>query len=239
MIYAKAFFDLQLEFADTVTRLSGLPLTRVLLEYTNLYIRFALGRDFDPAHSIWREYLTGLRQARDMREWTYAFYLTRSDAMAGPPVVATFGCFAYAQPSTERIRLHFQNAETDGRAPLAIERVGARRTELAALLEHVKRTRRQPLRVAGVSWLYNLEAYRRLFPTSYLATAHAVPHRFQGMPLWGQFLDRHGAVKEAMSSQFLERLARQSSLDGLDRCFPLQALAVEAPAADFYDFYGI
>ena len=48
MIYAKAFFDLQLQFAHKVAVLSGLPLARVLLEYTNLYARFGLGRDFDP-----------------------------------------------------------------------------------------------------------------------------------------------------------------------------------------------
>ena len=40
MIYAKAFFDLQLEFAHRITILSGLPLARALLDYTNLYIRF-------------------------------------------------------------------------------------------------------------------------------------------------------------------------------------------------------
>ncbi len=125
MIYPKAFFDLQLRFAETVARLSGLPLARVLLEYTNLYIRFGLGHDFDPAHPTWQAYLAGLRDARDVREWTYAFYRTRPDAMAAPSVVATFGCFAYARPSGERIRLHFQNAETDGRSPLAIDRVGS------------------------------------------------------------------------------------------------------------------
>ena len=46
--------------------------------------------------------------------------------MAAPSVVATFGCFAYARPTRERIRLHFQNAETDGGSPLARDRVGAR-----------------------------------------------------------------------------------------------------------------
>jgi hypothetical protein len=46
VIYAKAFFDLQLQFAESVTALSGLPLARALLEYTNLYIRFSLGRGF-------------------------------------------------------------------------------------------------------------------------------------------------------------------------------------------------
>ena len=44
MTYAKAFLDLQLQFAERVTALSGLPLARALLEYTNLYIRFGLGR---------------------------------------------------------------------------------------------------------------------------------------------------------------------------------------------------
>ena len=43
MIYARAFFDLQLEFAETVSALSGQPLAETLLDYTNFYIRLALG----------------------------------------------------------------------------------------------------------------------------------------------------------------------------------------------------
>jgi hypothetical protein len=64
-------------------------------------------------------------------------------------------------------------------------------------------------------------------------------HRFRHMPLWGQFLDRHGEIKENMMRQFLERLERQSTLDGLDQCFPFQVLTVEASAREFYDFYQI
>jgi hypothetical protein len=237
--YAKAFFDLQLRFADKVTVLSGLPPARVLLEYTNLYIRFGFGREFDPAHPMWQEYLAGLQNTHDRHEWTYAFYLKRPGAMLAPAVVATFGCFSYARLSGERIRLHFQNAETDGHSPLAVERVDQRLAELAALFEHVKRTLRQPPRVVGASWLYNLDAYRRLFPISYLATARVSSDRFQHMPLWGQFLDRYGAIKHDMARRFLETLERQSSVDGLDQCFPLQALSVEASVQDFYDFYEI
>ena len=40
MIYARAFFDLQLEFAEIVSGLSGQPLADTLLDYT-FYIRFA------------------------------------------------------------------------------------------------------------------------------------------------------------------------------------------------------
>jgi hypothetical protein len=141
--------------------------------------------------------------------------------------------------SGDRIRLHFQNAETDGHSPLGIERLGQRLSDLAAVLEDVKRTLPQPLQVVGASWLYNLDAYRRLFPVSYLATAHVIDHRFQHMPLWGQFLDRHGEIKKTLTSPFLERLERQSSLDSLDQCFPFQVLSVEASVREFYDFYGI
>src|SRR6266542_5633604 len=127
----------------------------------------------------------------------------------------------------------------DGHSPIGIERLEQRLADLAALFEHVKRTLRQPLQVVGASWLYNLDAYRRLFPVSYLATAHVIDHRFQHMPLWGQFLDRYGEIRKSMTSRFVERLERQSSLDSLDQCFPFQVLAVEASVTDFYGFYGV
>jgi hypothetical protein len=123
--YAKAFFDLQLEFAHRVTVLSGLDLSRALMEYTNLYIRFGLGRDFDSAHRTWHEYLAGLQHASDRGEWTYRFYVKRPDTMVPPAAVATFGCFSFARLSDGHIRLHFHNAETDGRSPLGIDRRGS------------------------------------------------------------------------------------------------------------------
>ena len=237
--YARGFFDLQLHFAETVSALSGLPLGRTLLEYTNFFICFGLGRDFDPASPGWQEYLAGLGGSSDRGEWTYQFYATHRRARASPAVVATFGCFSYGRLGTDRIRLHFRNAEADDQSPLARARRDQRLTELKALFEHAKRTEPRPLWVVGASWLYNFEAYRRLFPEPYLATAHPLPGRFQRMPLWGQFLDRSGELKENMTRQFLERLGRQANLDGLDQCFPFQVLAVEAPVREFYEFYGI
>jgi hypothetical protein len=235
----KAFFDLQLQFAEKVAILSGRPLTHVLLDYTNLYIRFGLGRDFDAAHPTWQEFLAGLSATNDVRERTYEFYLTRPLGSGEPTVTTRVGCFAYARLGAGRIRLHFRNAEPNGQSPLAAEHVRCRLEELAALFEHVKQTASKTLRVVGASWLYNLAAYRRLFPPSYVATARVLGPLYRHMPLWGQFLDRRGAVREHVAREFLDRLERQSSLDDLDRCFPFRVLSVEAPVQDFYDFYGI
>jgi len=238
-MYAKEFFNLQLEFAEAVSVLSGLPLARTVLEYTNFYIRFGLGRDFDPTRPRWQEYVAGLPDTNDRQEWTYRFYMTRSHTLAPPGVVATFGRFSYARLSSDRIRLHFQHVDRDERSPLGKECRERRLAELAALFADVKHTARDPVRVVGASWLYNVAAYRRLFPESYLATAHVIQHRFRHMPLWGQFVNRYGEVRENMARQFRERLGRQSNLQGLDYCFPFQVLSLEAPVLDFYHFYGV
>jgi len=52
-------------------------------------------------------------------------------------------------------------------------------------------------------------------------------------------VNRRGEIKTDMARQLLDRLGRQSSLEGLDRCFPLQVLTVEAPVQEFYAFYGV
>jgi hypothetical protein len=239
MVYTKAFFDLQLEFARKVTVLSRLPLESVLLRYTNFYIRFGLGREFDAAHPTWRAYLTGIQDAQDQPDWTYRFYLMHSETLAGPPVEATFGCFSYALSHEGRIRLHFQNADTKGHSSLGVACVEQRRADLTALFAHVRRTLPEQVLVTGVSWLYNLNAYRRLFPASYIATARVINDRFQAMPLWGQFLDRYGGLKQSMVRPFLARLDQQTSLEGLHNCFPFQVIAVEAPASVFFDFYDL
>ncbi|MFI4998394.1 MAG: hypothetical protein ACHQK9_00815 [Reyranellales bacterium] len=239
MKFSKEFFDLQTRFACRVAELSGMPLEQALLDYTNLYVRFGLGRDFDPEHPIWTDFVTGFARTTDRAEWTYRFFLSRENRPGPPSIVATSGCFSYGREQTEYIRIHFENVESDGQAPLGVEQVGSRRAELRSLFEHVKRTQQGVQRVAGVSWLYNLPAYRRLFPETYLATAKIAERRFRNMPLWGQFLDRHGTVRATAAKVFLERLSRQGDMEHLAQCFPLLPLAVEAPLPDFYKFHRI
>jgi hypothetical protein len=239
VVFAKEFFDLQFSFAENVRDLSGLTLEAALFEYTNLYVRFGLGRDFSTDHDGWQAYLTGLRAAADGREWTYRFYLRRPEEETAPPVVATFGCFSYARPSRNHVRLHFRSTESDDCSPLGAARIERRHAELSALFAHLKPSASPDTPVVGASWLYNLRAYGRLFPPRYTSTARPIRGGFRSMPLWGQFLDRHGELRESLAESFRSALSRTSELGDVGGCFPFQVLTASAPARRFYDFYAV
>jgi hypothetical protein len=239
LVFPKEFFDLQFSFAERVQASSGMSLERALFEYTNFYVRFGCGRRFDDEHESWRAYVAGVRNASDGRDWTYRFYLRDPEATTAPPVVATFGCFSYAFQAPDVVRLHFVSTDRQGNSPLGAPRLEHRRAELTALFGHLKRTAGEGVTVVGTSWLYNLEAYRRLFPPAYVSSARAVRGRFRSMPLWGQFLDYRGRVKEALNGAFLETLSKQTTITNLDECFPFSVLAVEASAHQFYDHYDV
>ena len=239
MRYPKAFFDLQIRFAEAASRLGDIPLERALLDYTNLYIRFGLGRAFDPYDSIWRDYTDGLRQATDISDWTYRFYLTRCEQAASQITTTPFGCFSYVMQDPHCVRIHFQNADPVTVSPLSIERYPIRLTELRSLFCDVCANNHDARRVVGTSWLYNLRAYRRCFPEEYVTSAKAAEYRFRNMSLWGQFLDRDGSIKASSAEDFMQRLTAVTDLGALASSFPLQALAAEAPIAAFYRFYGI
>jgi len=237
--YSKEFFALQIHFARAVADLTGLPLERALLDYTNVYVRFELGRAFDPAHPAWRRYAEGLVRAADVVEWTYRFYLAQTENSTKPSTRETFGCFSYEMQDAERVRLHFRNADPADVSPLSIDRLPLRLGELRSLFEHVKRNHENATGVVGTSWLYNLRAYRRCFPPEYTASATVAKSKFRNLPLWGQFLDRHGAVREHIAGDFKRRLSNITGIQDLAYSFPVQALAVDAPIAPFFGFYGL
>jgi hypothetical protein len=239
MLFAKGFLDLQFSFAEKLAAVSGLPLERVLLEYTNLYVRLGCGRDSNPAHETWRAYLAGLRTAGDAREWTYHCYLKDAEAHTAPAVIATFGCFSYALPGSNTLRLHFRNPDAGGPSPLSAACRAQRRAELAALFAHAKSAAEDSTVVLGVSWLYNLEAYRRLFPPAYGESRQVILGRFGSMSLWGQFLNHQRQLESARALPFLSSLAEQSSVAGLESCFPLRVLTAQLPIREFYACYGL
>lgn len=228
-----------MRFAGHVARVKRLPLEEALLHFTPLYLSFGLPRDFDRRHPVWQAFVAGLTAHPELVDWTHTFYLERHADI--PPPIAdpnpAFGCFYYAVWPENRVRIHFWNAEPAGHGPLSRERRPQRFAELAAMFGHLRQVLPTAVTVVGGSWLYNVDAYRRLFPPAFLATARADDGEYQFMAQWGQLLDRHGHVRAAAARTFLERLGRQAGDDGLAECFPYRVLRLESAIGPFYDFY--
>jgi hypothetical protein len=233
--FEKAFFDLQVRFAQAAARIAGVPLERALLDCTNLYVRFGAGREFDPGHPLWAAYAEGVSAAHDVAAWTWQYLRQCPVHLGAPRVVASRGCFSYEPAGEGAVRLHFDGSIPGDASPLAAAQAPERRGELRALFAHLREHAggSDPL-VYGTSWLYNLDAYRRLFPAAYLSGAQPVA-RLRALSLWGQCVDRHGRLRAAVAGEIMQRASRLDKGDGLEACFPLQALAVRAPASAFYE----
>ena len=241
MRFSREFVAFTLEFAQHVQRIKGLPLDEALLHFTHLYLSFGLPRDFDRLNPVWRAFVAGFTSPRDLVEWTYTFYLqqqtrVRADAV---PIDPAFGCFSYVVWPHNRVRLHFQNVETPDHSALSRVHHRQRLAELAAMFRHLRDLLPSNATVVGGSWLYNIEAYRRLFPLAFLATAQVGANEYQFMAQWGQFLDRHGQIKPTIAGSFLDQIARRATGDSLEDCFPYPVLRLEAPIGPFYEFYGL
>ncbi len=238
MIFPPEFFDLNLLYAQKIAQVLRRPIDEGLLGYTHLYLSFGLDRCFDPANPIWQAYLAGIRRSDDACAWTHSFYLDRKAKI--PPKSLPdpyFGCFSYALWSGNRVRIHFRNAETIDCSPLSQKRMDIRQTELRAMFLYIQEKVENPSTVVGGSWLYNIEAYRRLFPPEFLQTAYVSHDDYQFIALWGQFLDRHGQIRQDLSAHFRKNLAASHSLECVQASFPSQVLRLEGPIEDFYRFY--
>ena len=236
MKWTQAFVALLLRFAERVAEVEGVSMDDALLTSTPLYLNFGLTRSFSPQDPTWQEFLAGYHDASQPVAWTHSFYLAHPREYGESP----FGCFSYAYESeTRTVRLHFGDRDASGAGPLSEERQQARRAELTALFADVRREVPAAEAVRGGSWLYNLAAYRRLFPPAYVRTAMPIAPELQFMSLWGQFLDRHGEVRAGPTTTFLDRIATATTLDELIRCFPLPIRAPRCSIAHFYAFYGL
>lgn len=240
----RAFFDLQVRCANAAARVANVPPATALLDWTNLYVRFGAGRAFDPAHPVWAAYIHGLVAQATVEEqcaWTWHYLQRCPTHRAAPDIVAAFGCFSYARDPHGGVRLHFIARVENGVSPLDLRHSRARRSELRRLIQHVYEHESigAEFDVRGTSWLYHLPAYRRLFPDAYLASAKPVA-RLRALSLWGQFLDRHGALRVSQAEVLLarlERLERLVHIDDIAQCLPLPALAMRAPIHLLHEYF--
>ena len=240
----KDYFDLQLRFAEAVAAASAMPLSETVTQCTNFYRRFGLGRLQDgPVSPVWATYTERLSSCETHEQrvtWTQTFFV-QSPPERLPPGQRQFGCFG-CDPldANGRLRIHFLNRDGDGGGPLSRAKIEARRRELYAMFTYVKTTYADAKEVLGGSWLYHIEAYRRLFPSIYGDSRRVQEGdtHFQGTSRWGQVLDYREGVKPKLREQFLENLKRLD-LQRLWEVFPLPTYRVHAPIQAFYDFYHV
>ncbi len=240
--YAKEFLTLQVRFAQKIAEVSDQALENVLMDHTMLRNLFNLRVSHDIRNPHWDEFIQGLCTSDNPEDWTYNFYLQR---MAAKPDASDdrrfFGCFSYVYPwrGTRKLRLHFENRETSEHGTLSKERMATRKAELLAMFQYIQANHSDVETVRGGSWLYNIAAYRRLFPPDYVKTAKPVDYETMFWALWGQFVARNGSIREPAASQFLECLGKQQTVEDCLQCFPYQVLRPECSIEIFYDFYNL
>ena len=240
--YAKEFLTLQIRFAQKIAEVSNQPLAEVLIDYTILRTLFNLRVSHDISNPLWDAFIEGLCASNNSEDWTYKFYLQR---MAVESDVSDdrrfFGCFSYVYPwrNTRKLRLHFENRENSEHGALSKERMTLRKLELSAMFRYIQANHPDVETVRGGSWLYNIPAYLRLFPTDYVKTAKPVGYETTFWALWGQFVARHGSIRQPAASKFLECLDKQKTVENCLQCFPYQVLRPECSIEIFYDFYNL
>jgi hypothetical protein len=232
------YFSLQLAFSKRYASKARLPLSEAVTRCTNLRRRFGLTGSI--GERDWRALLTCIDRS-DLAD-DEAVLTMCSTLYAGRPSASherTFGCFSYDPPGASGVlRLHFVPPDNVKASPLASTNVQARMNELRAMFEHVRREESQATVVMGISWLYNIEAYRRLFPTRYIESVRRpeFPLHLNGSSSWGQVLNWRQTVKPAMRDSLLAGLS-DLRVETPWEAFPYRALVARCEVADFHDHF--
>jgi hypothetical protein len=231
------YFDLQLRFAARHAELIGAPLEEAVSRCTNLRRRFGLSGTTGEAK--WAAFLDEVRSCPGHADLLrIAMAAHDCAAWRGP---FPYGCFTYDPPDAQgTLRLHFMPEERHRQtSPLAKDSLPERRAELRALFEEVQRLHPDVRQVRGLSWLYHLQAYKSLFPQTYIASLAlpAAPLHMNGSSVWGQVLDYRGHVRPGMASMVLARVG-QVSVDAPWLAFPLQPLTAACSAHHFWIWFS-
>lgn len=221
----RPYFAVQLLFAERMAVLNGSPLAEAVLKYTNLHRRLG------PAGLRFEAGLAGRHGFQERVDWAVSCYAVAEPA---PDRALRFGCFRFDPPDPDGVvRIHFSNRDADDVSPLARGKAARRRAELAEMCAYIGLHHPSSKIIKGMSWLYGLESYRRLFPPAYVATRRSPAQvRLNGTSTWGQLLDHRGEVKAEVRDQLVGKLAELEPTAPW-RVFPLQALAVQAPLEVF------
>ncbi len=236
MTYTKEFFEFQLQFAERVALVSQKNIEGTLLEYTNFYKAFNIQDwEFNPENPIWKSFIQKFISTDNKLDAIYNYYL---ENIINTPEVKLFGFFSYDFEKEENyIQIHFKgNGQPNA---LSVENIEKRKMELNTMFTEIKEKHPDVEKVCGFSWLYNLDSYKRLFPTEYTSNLKTVPNYFKTLAIWGQFVDYKGNLRTENAEMFKTCIKQKESLEGILFCFPYYILEPESDIKFFYKFYNV
>ncbi len=241
--YPKEYFYVQVCFARKFSEITGMMFEDSLLTKTGLH---------------WRVGGASYKDNKKTEEWVQAFdphlnneeltdkffdvFIRRSDSFFDPKH-NEFGAFSYwYNPENQKVKLHYENLFKGEKSPLSIDFFDDRIADLKKMFSDIKAKCPMAVEVTGSSWLYQLPAYKRLFPKMFINNLRNVTYEeiiFSSDSLWGQFLDSKGNIKKDLEIQFVDSIEKASSLEELLDSFPLYPMCSSAPIQCFYSHYGV
>jgi hypothetical protein len=236
----KESFQFEFDFAKELSRRLNMPLATALHGYTST---------FDAL-----KYKDGLPDPLDPEivEHSYEQYVKRLHAhRIRFTAEEREKHFSYRYDREKKtIQIHFGNFSSNPEGPLSTSQIETRKTELAMMFREIRKNHPEAEYVEGLSWLYNIEAYRRLFPESYTVHPEQVKNAdekdnmywWTTPAVWGQFWNNDLKLKPELRDAFFEKLKQadiESDIHNLYDALPLPPLKTRGPIDDFYRLYGI
>ena len=231
------YFDLQLRLAASYARTADVPFYVAVERCTNLRRRLNLlgssGLD------RWEEFLRHAAHAETDHSSTLSACMALFSTRPRVDKSQAFGCFSYDPPDQSGVlRIHFMPTSGANDSPLSLSSRSARTDELRSMFLHIRRTETRVTLVRGVSWLYNLDAYKRLFPPSYQASVRLpwFPLHMNGSSTWGQVLNWRQEIKPAVRDAVIAKLVAINP-EAPWEVFPLRALIATSEIGPFFDWF--
>jgi hypothetical protein len=242
--YPRELFQLQFEFATSLVEKHSLKLEDALFRNTSYYVRIIGHSDEklpDQNLNVWVELMRNLPEDQgQIADYFYNKYLEKEKSnITTVKDNAVHPCFhAFYHQDRNMYELHLDNNDPLG--VLSKERQSARFAELKEMFTSIKSNSNINTNLFVRTWLLNVDAFTRLFPTELKdqAILWNSNNKTYDNTHWGQFIDRQGNFRNDMAEKFREKF-RNESYEEFNLYFPCPAKYSELPVTAFYEFYGI
>ena len=225
MVPDRAYFAVQRRFAERWAALAPVPIETAYLECTTWYHQAAgLGREFDPRHPTWQKLIAEVSDSADPDGVVHAAAL-RNEPDVPPGPILDWSWDA----DDHTVRLHFFPQRSADGHPLAHRHLPDRQREFRDLVRRAALEHPDDAWLRGRSWLYSIEAYRRIFPDVFIAVLEPLEPDLQFLACWGQLLDGAWRTRTDVASVLLRGVEVASTTDELEAAFPHPMLQSRVP----------